>query len=181
MVECDLAKVDAAGSSPVYCSERVLAHASSGAVAQLVRVPPCHGGSRGFKSRRSRKATVWLSSYTDVIVFQDRRYIACPYGPVGEFGRPRLPVTEEYRGFKSRQGRFAVTNCDRHGREWRCLSLVAQFGRAPPIRGRRSQVQILSGLQVLHLTRLAQCQCTAPGFVSSATVSTVDGIRRAEL
>lgn len=29
------------------------------------------------------------------------------YGPVGEFGRPRHPVTVEIRGFKSRQGRVA--------------------------------------------------------------------------
>lgn len=30
-----------------------------GSVVQLVRMPPCHGGGRGFESRPVRKAPVW--------------------------------------------------------------------------------------------------------------------------
>ncbi len=36
-------------------SEVFFMHEMYGPVAQLVSVPPCHGGGRGFKSRQGRK------------------------------------------------------------------------------------------------------------------------------
>ena len=47
LVERHLAKVEVAGSNPVIRSK-------NGSVVQLVRMPPCHGGGRGFESHPSR-------------------------------------------------------------------------------------------------------------------------------
>ena len=47
MVERHLAKVEVAGSNPVIRSK-------NGSVVQLVRMPPCHGGGRGFESHPNR-------------------------------------------------------------------------------------------------------------------------------
>src|SRR6266496_1493666 len=73
---------------------------SSGALAQLVRAPPCHGGGCGFEPRRLRDFCITLIRLTTIVLRLWRPLLATLYRlaqMLREVESPSLPATSQPR------------------------------------------------------------------------------------